>query len=325
MTGIYKITNLINGKSYIGQSINIEQRFQRHRQTAFNANNKHYNYPLYKAIRKYNIENFSFDVVEECSEHELDEKEMYYIKFYNTYGDGYNQDKGGHRNPHYIKLSEELVDQIILRLKTTLDSSECIGEAFNVSGRTIRSINSGEYCYRESEKYPIRPPLYSLDTNRMQKTKEYYCKICGKKIITQDSMCVECACQSQRVVDRPEPLELAKLIKEYGFTGTGKIFNVSDNSIKQWCKSYNIPHLKNELISWYDNVLGIKDVVTPKSKKIDQRKEVKQIDPITYQVLNIFPSENAAARSLGKTYGTHIGEVCRGVHKLAYGFKWEYV
>lgn len=257
VTGIYKITNLINGKSYIGQSINIEKRFQRHKQTAFNENNKHYNYPLYRAIRKYNIENFSFDVIEECSEHELDEKEIYYIKFYNTYGGGYNQDKGGHRNPHYIKLSDELVDQIIMRLKTTLDSSECIGEEFNVSGRTIRSINSGE-CYRkESEVYPIRHPLYSLDMNRIIKTQEYYCKTCGKKIATQDSMCTECAYKAQRIVDRPEPLELAKLVKEYGFTGTGKIYNVSDNSIKKWCKTYHIPSSKNELIAWYNDAINV--------------------------------------------------------------------
>ena len=326
MIGIYKITNLINGKSYIGQSIDIERRFKMHKQTAFNPNKKQYHYPLYRAIRKYGIDKFSFEVLEECNISELNEKEIYYISKYRTHSQlGYNQDDGGKFAAHYTKLSDGLVDQIIERLKTSIDSSEQIGEDFGVTGRTIRSINSGECCYRESEIYPIRPPLYSLDENHNPKEIKYYCKICGAEITVKEGYCLKCTYIKQRKVNRPEPLELARLIKEYGFIGTGKIFNVSDNSIKQWCKSYNIPHLKEELITWYNNKLGIEDDVALKPEKIDQRKKVKQIDPTTRQVLNIFPSENAAARSLGKTYGTHIGEVCKGVHKLAYGFQWEYV
>lgn len=59
-TGIYKIQNLINGKIYIGQSKNIEKRWLRHKTTAFNKNDHSYNLPLYRAIRKYGLENFSF-------------------------------------------------------------------------------------------------------------------------------------------------------------------------------------------------------------------------------------------------------------------------
>ena len=66
MIGIYKITNKINGKCYIGQSINIKQRWKGHRKDAFWLNGPDYQYPLYKAIRKYGIENFSFEVIEEC-------------------------------------------------------------------------------------------------------------------------------------------------------------------------------------------------------------------------------------------------------------------
>ena len=94
--GIYKITNLVNGKSYIGQSVNIQKRFNAHKSVAFNPNDANYNYPLYRAIRKYGLENFSFEVLEECDISELNNKEIYYISKYNTYGKcGYNQDKGG--------------------------------------------------------------------------------------------------------------------------------------------------------------------------------------------------------------------------------------
>lgn len=299
MIGIYKITNLINGKSYIGQSVDIHKRFNAHRSVAFNSNDKNYNYPLYRAIRKYGIENFSFEVLEECSMSELNNKEIYYISKYNTHGKfGYNQDGGGNNASHFLKLSEELVDAIITRLKTSLDNSDKIGEDFGVTGRTIRSINSGECCLRENEKYPIRPPLYTLNENGETKETEYYCKECGKEVVTKDSYCIECGQKSQRKADRPEPLELAKLVKENGFMATGRMFNVDGNSIKKWCKAYGIPRLKNELINWYNNQLGIVDPPKKEKIKIVQEKQVKQIDPDTDQVLNVFPSEKRGSEML---------------------------
>ena len=51
MIGIYKITNNINGKCYIGQSINIKQRWKGHKKDAFRIVWPYYNYPLYRAIR----------------------------------------------------------------------------------------------------------------------------------------------------------------------------------------------------------------------------------------------------------------------------------
>ena len=323
--GIYKITNLINGKSYIGQSVNIEKRFIQHKSVAFNPNDKNYNYPLYRAIRKYGVENFSFEVLEQCSVDELNNKEIYYISKYNAHSKfGYNQDDGGNHASHFIKLSNDLVDAIIQRLKTSLDSSDDIGADFEVTGRTIRSINSGECCFRESETYPIRQPLYAMNGDRTLKETEYYCKECGKKVSTKDSCCVECAHKAQRKSDRPEPLELARLVKKNGFMATGRMFGVDGNAIKKWCEIYGIPRLKDELVNWYNKQLGIVDPPKKVKVKIAQEKQVKQIDIITKQVLNIFPSEGAAARFLGKKKGNHIGEACKGIHPSAYGYEWEY-
>ena len=336
MIGIYKITNLINGKSYIGQSVNIEKRFIQHKSVAYNPNDKNYNYPLYRAIRKYGVENFSFEVLEECNVGELNNKEIYYISKYNAHSKfGYNQDDGGNHASHFIKLSNDLVDAIIQRLKTSLDSSDDIGADFEVTGRTIRSINSGECCFMESETYPIRPPLYTLtqssktSNNKVSykvKDTRFYCKVCGEEVVTKDSYCVECGQKSQRKADRPEPIELARLIKEKGFCEVGRMYNVSDNTIKKWCKSYNIPHLRQEVISWYNDQMGIVEIPVKIEEKIKiiQEKKVKQIDPNTNEVLNIFPSENSAARFLGKKKGSHIGESCRGILDIVYGFRWRY-
>ena len=75
--GIYKITNNINGHCYIGQSSQIEKRWKNHKIASNNQNDSSYEYPLYKAMRKYGIENFTFEIIEECSIKELDEREIY--------------------------------------------------------------------------------------------------------------------------------------------------------------------------------------------------------------------------------------------------------
>jgi group I intron endonuclease len=97
MTGIYKITNKINGKFYIGQSVDIERRFMEHKTPHGTITS------IKLAMRKYGKENFLFEVIEECSEEDLDEREMYWIA---TLKPQYNRCSGGtgSKNHH---VSEE--------------------------------------------------------------------------------------------------------------------------------------------------------------------------------------------------------------------------
>ena len=108
MTGIYKITNKIDGKIYIGRAKNIKDRWKAHRNNPFNPLSREYYKSLYKAIREYGLENFSFEVVEECKEEELNDKEAYYINFYNANDPaiGYNR-TNGYDQPQYGLSGED--------------------------------------------------------------------------------------------------------------------------------------------------------------------------------------------------------------------------
>lgn len=82
ITGIYSITNLVNGKRYIGKSLSIHSRWSQHRKDL--KNNKHYNAFLQRAWNKYGGENFKFEVVEKCEKEYLHEKEIYWIEQFKT-------------------------------------------------------------------------------------------------------------------------------------------------------------------------------------------------------------------------------------------------
>lgn len=119
MTGIYKITNLINGKCYIGQAIDIDKRLREHINDSNNPKRREYDYPLSRAYRKYGIVNFQSTILEECSKEELNEKEAYYIKEFNSKKEGYNQTDGGNQithlwgeNHHLAKLTDIEVYQV---------------------------------------------------------------------------------------------------------------------------------------------------------------------------------------------------------------------
>lgn len=88
MIGIYKITYLKDGRSYIGQSINIEHRLREHQRCEGASH-------IHSAIKKYGLENFSFQVLEECSAEELDDKEIKWVSIYNSFKNGFNETPGG--------------------------------------------------------------------------------------------------------------------------------------------------------------------------------------------------------------------------------------
>lgn len=92
MAYIYKITNDINQKIYIGKTdFSIEKRFKEHCRDAFKERNE--KRPLYAAMRKYGIEHFHIELIEETDNSE--KQEIYWIEYYKAYENGYNATRGG--------------------------------------------------------------------------------------------------------------------------------------------------------------------------------------------------------------------------------------
>ena len=93
-SGIYKITNLLTNEIYIGKSTDIKARWTNHAKTTFNCGTIASSI-LHINMRKYGIENFSFEVIEKVPKEQLSAREKFYIDFYKTKEFGLNERKGG--------------------------------------------------------------------------------------------------------------------------------------------------------------------------------------------------------------------------------------
>ena len=243
MIGIYKFENLINGHKYIGQSVDIERRYKDHiiRASKNFSSNPEYNSILHQAIRKYGIENFSFEIVEQCSKKDLDKKEIYWIQYYNSFHNGYNATSGGQNQESSLKFDEQLVKKIQNILLTTNISYNEIHNKFNISLGRISEINTGKIWYNPKLQYPLR-----------SKKKIWYCKTCGIQVSQGQEYCFQCSSIQKRKVERPSRNELKNLIRSKTFVDIAKQFNVSDNAIKKWCDFYNLPRKKSDIKKYSD-------------------------------------------------------------------------
>ena len=210
--GIYKITNQINGKCYIGQSVNIERRWQEHKR--FNSRERLA--IIHQAFRKYGLKNFSFEILEECSQEQLDDLEIKWIKFFDSQNPnkGYNCTSGGQGIPNYsIKLSEDQITEIQDLLLNTKLTQNDIAKRFNVSYQTISDINCGKTRIKDGLSYPLRK----------RKAQFILCPLSREK--------------------------LKQLVRKRMFTSIAQEFSVSPETVSRWCRRYNLPCRKKEIDS----------------------------------------------------------------------------
>ena len=133
---IYKITNTINGKSYIGQTIqNVKERFYQH--CATKCSKAVSNMAIHRAIKKYGKSNFTVEVIEEIDSTNLNDRERYWIKYYNSYNNGYNSTKGGQEG---CKPFKDLDVESIIKEYNTGKSLRTLGTIFKIDKQTIKDL-----------------------------------------------------------------------------------------------------------------------------------------------------------------------------------------
>ena len=134
---IYKITNDINEKVYVGKTtLTIEERFKMHcRDCEKREEEKR---PLYAAMRKYGKEHFKIEKIEECDSDLSSEREQYWIGFYKSFKDGYNATLGGDGK---ILYDYNLIEELLREGKTAVQISEIVGCCKDIVYKVAKNNN----------------------------------------------------------------------------------------------------------------------------------------------------------------------------------------
>lgn len=152
MRFIYLSKNLVNGKCYVGQTKDFNQRVKGHLLDA----EKGKGFKFHAAIRKYGKENFSFEIIEECDDEIANEKEKLWIERFDAFTRGYNMTSG----VEFFEFSNEVIEKIRIANSNLTDEQKYIrGSAFRGKSLTeehkqkLRESNLGK-----------KPPPHSEET-----------------------------------------------------------------------------------------------------------------------------------------------------------------
>lgn len=160
MIGIYKYTNKINGKVYIGLSNDIQRRSWEHQYFANCVQDTYF----HRALHKYGKENFEFEVLETFDENNreiLGEREQYWIQYYDSYNNGYNETIGGDISNGRAKLTKD--DVIAIRKRyANLERCMIVYEDYKdrISKTGFNKIWKGE-TWKD-----IMPEIYTEENRR---------------------------------------------------------------------------------------------------------------------------------------------------------------
>lgn len=283
---IYKATNRINGKSYIGQTVDYRSRVWQHQRCYEKEKCK-----FHDAIQEFGFDNFDWEILKTCeSKKEANQSERYYIEYYNSYRNGYNENKGGvggHNAVPVVCLS--LSGEFVKRYDSAADAEK---DGFNNVNVILCCKNKLHTC-----------------KNHLFMFEEDYLKHGAKKYKKPESKCMKPVIQCDMNGNFINEFKSAQQAAIETRTRRTSIVGVLTGKYKS----------ANGFIFTYKENFPIKNIEEHHHKK--KGKKVAQIDPKTGLIIKVFDRISDAGKELGVNYKV-IHKVVDMPDRTAYGYKW---
>lgn len=302
---IYCCTCKNNGKRYIGQTLReYNVRWKEHKRHSQEPNCYIYNCHFYRALRKYGIDEFTWEVLEtinaDCRkdlQKQLDLLEISYIQKYDTYKNGYNSTSGGDHSS--IEPRSVLVFSDKGILLETFDSAIEASEYYGISINTIR-LNCGRFTYYS--KWNNSRILFRWENDNVTEEEIEFLKTCHYDFpIDMYDLC-------------------GNLIESFpNITSAAKKFNLKNERISKSCRlesAFVQINGKRYIFRYCGDKLLDEDVNKANMIKSDPKVAVIAIDSVTGEVIGNYTSQSEAARMLD-TRKNNISEALSGKRKSA--------
>lgn len=289
---IYKVTNTVNGHMYIGQTRRtIEKRWRDHKARSKCKKLKS-RCLLYDAMKKYGVDAFIVEELEQCDNDLLNEREIYWIAHYDTVRNGYNISCGGGNLPHSITpvAQFDMDGNYIKTFPSVAEAAEevnslpqgiysaCDGYYASRRGYQWRYLSDAEKCGMKLSKVKQQPLIRPVHQYTMD----------GDYVASYNS--------------------ISEAMYQFGARGTGGIRSVCTGRNRH-SHGYRWSYEKVEKLGSIEDDKGLRPVV--------------QMDT-NGNVIKVYSKMKDAAKEHNITVGS-IWAVCNGKHSCAKGYKWKYL
>ena len=285
---IYKATNKINGKSYIGQTCDFKSRVWQHMRCYEKED-----CTFHRALQKYGEENFTWEVLETCNTREESLRlERYYIEFFDTYHNGYNENRGGvggHNARSVVMLTVD--GKFVKRYDSACDAQK---DGFHDSDVLL-------CCKSTSRKQLCKGYMFMFEDEYLKNGARKYIK----PLAINTKSVIQCDMDGNFIAKFRSVNEAAEKTGAYRPTISMVL-----------CKKYKSA---NGFIFVYENEFPIKDLSIYKVER--KGRKIAQVNAKSGEIIKLFDRISDAGKELGVNYKS-IHKVLDMPNRTAYGYKW---
>lgn len=312
---IYKCTNLLNGKIYIGLTTQaLSTRVSRHKRDHVDESNPRFNIIFYRALRKYGWRNFKWEVIDSAeSLDSLCEKEQYWINHYRTFihfndSNGYNMTLGGEGTKGLQLFGQD---------------NGFYGRKHTDETKRLISVNHSDVSGENN-------PMYGKEQSKETRDKIRQ-KALGRKRTDEANKKIKDFFEKH---GHPSNRPVVQLTKGGEFIAEFK--SIKEGSVKGLQSSGAHHHISSCCNGFLKQAYGYKWMYREDYEK--ELMEHGKIAPVQYdrpklavvqltkngEFVAIHKTAMIGAKAIGKNVTGNIHSCCKGKHASAYGYKWMY-